>query len=48
VATEGERSVEMIKRYMTLGFAGVEWVLCCNSLTIFMFGDANRHFKSPF
>jgi NAD/NADP transhydrogenase beta subunit len=48
VETERGRKVVTIKHYMTLGFAGVEWVLFCNSLTIFMFGAANRRFKSPF
>jgi len=48
VETERGRKVVMIKRYMTLGFAGVECALFYNSLTIFMFGDAKRHFKWPF
>jgi NAD/NADP transhydrogenase beta subunit len=48
VEAERGRKVVMIKRYMSLGFAGVEWVLFCNSMTIFMFGAAKRHFNWPF
>jgi len=38
----------MIKRYMMLGFTGVECAFFCNSMTVFMLGDAKRHFEWPF